>query len=348
MKKSWWYLIALAVLTLLPIQQAAAQCVATADGTGIKVVDLIAGQNQLAGTIAIEVVGNNLVVTYNTTGCWELVEAHLWVGSSLADMPQTNKGNPKVGNFPYQSGDITGQTEYNFNVSLNLLNFSCDEDDESDDTTYFVAAHAAVRCADGTGGYTGETAWGDGRRFVDKGNWGTYSTITLTCDCNGTGGPGEDCETAFAYNGDDPGTCFLQIDLDGDGEGDFNRWGWTIGPLAESDETRYYDIYAGAGQCDITKGTRVGKLMVSYFDGVASVVYMLDLDNEWLITEVHTYVGNNILPQKSGNYTVAPGQYPHQAKSASGIKTTVAYVVEDLSGDIYVVAHAVVCKEADE
>jgi hypothetical protein len=58
--------------------------------------------------------------------------------------------------------------------------------------------------------------------------------------------------------------------------------------------------------------------------------------------ETHLYVGNNVLPKKNGSYTVSPGQYPysHDLNNAE----TDQYEVTGLSGAIYVVAHAVVCR----
>lgn len=73
---------------------------------------LFAGQAIDSGTVSAEVVGSNLEVLYTTTNGWELTEAHLWVGSTKADMPQTRKGSPIPGRFPYNSGDITGVTSH--------------------------------------------------------------------------------------------------------------------------------------------------------------------------------------------------------------------------------------------
>lgn len=127
------------------------------------------------------------------------------------------------------------------------------------------------------------------------------------------------CETAFART-NDGSNCFI-------GNG-FNRWGWSIGPLAEGTEETY-EIYAGAGQCDISKGTLVGTVDISYVDGNVSVTY--NIDDSIVVSETHTYAGNDMFPtQKNGKPTVAPGQFTIQ---------------EDLSGEIFVIAHAVVCGE---
>ncbi|WP_190808478.1 hypothetical protein [Flagellimonas sp. S3867] len=129
------------------------------------------------------------------------------------------------------------------------------------------------------------------------------------------------CETAFARetNGDN---CFI--------DNGFKRWGWTIGPISDG-HNESYEIYAGAGKCDISKGTFVGTVDVSYIGGEVEVAYNF-LDGV-VVNETHTYAGNTMFPtNKKGKTTVAPGQYSIQ---------------EDLGDEIYVIAHAVVCEEED-
>ena len=143
--------------------------------------------------------------------------------------------------------------------------------------------------------------------------------------------PEPDCETAYAY-GDDLATCFLDIP-----GVESNNWGWSNGPI--SDPSSYsWDIYAGAGQCDITKGTLVGTLDVDYSGGTCTVTY--NIDGDFTLEETHLYVGNDILPKKNNKWTTAPGQFP-----LSGGDT---FTIDGLSGDIYVVAHSVVCGDYDE
>jgi hypothetical protein len=127
------------------------------------------------------------------------------------------------------------------------------------------------------------------------------------------------CDTAFART-TDGSNCFLNTDPD------FKRWGWTIGPLTEGITS--YDVYAGAGQCDINKGELVGTVDVDYSAGNVTVTY--NIDSAYTVEETHTYAGNAMFPtDKKGKPTVAPGQYT---------------IAENLSGEIYVIAHAVVCK----
>jgi hypothetical protein len=234
-------------------------CVKTADSSGIQIKTLYAGQSINTGTVSILVNGDNLDVVYETTDGWELMEAHLWIGSDLAGMPQTRKGNPVIGNFPYHSGDISGQTSYMFSISLADIGFVQNSDESCEVQTFFAAAHAVLRKDNGDSTYQTETGWADGERIVEKGNWATYFSLDLTCDCD-NGGDNGSCETSFAYD-DISGTCFIGADFDNDGQDDgFNRWGWSIGPLLEENYT--YDIYAASGQCDITKGTPVAQIAI--------------------------------------------------------------------------------------
>ncbi|RDY61961.1 hypothetical protein [Flagellimonas nanhaiensis] len=137
--------------------------------------------------------------------------------------------------------------------------------------------------------------------------------IPYTLECPSSGG----CETAYA-RGNDGNNCFM--------DNGFSKWGWSIGPLSEgTDES--YEIYAAAGQCDINKGELVGTVEVEYADGSVTVTY--NIDSSYTVSETHTYAGNDMFPLgKNGKPTVAPGQFT---------------IEEGLSGDIYVIAHAVVC-----
>ncbi|MDL1979438.1 MAG: hypothetical protein LWX52_15350 [Deltaproteobacteria bacterium] len=317
-----------------------AACVAAEGGIQTKI--LYAGQTIEAGSVTMEVVDTYLVVTYETSGDWELVEAQMWVGNDISDMPQTRQGNPKIGNFPYNS-EIENPFSHSYSIPLTLLGFTC----PSEDVAYFVAAHATVQLTDGSGNVIQtETGWADGSRFVERGMWGTFSTVTLTCNCDDPGVAGQ-CETAFAYSGGtneedgDITNSFLDIDEDGDGNGDFNRWGWSNGPVGHGIYT--WDIYAGAGQSDITKGTLVGTLTVDYNESTATVTFNMTPGSGYYMDENHLYVGNEILARDVNNeFTVAPGQYPtiHDELNSA---TSDSYIIEGLSGDIYVVAHATVC-----
>lgn len=142
-------------------------------------------------------------------------------------------------------------------------------------------------------------------------------------------------ETAYAYGGD-YATCFMDIE-----NLSSNKWGWSNGPLGEGEYE--FDMYAGAGQCDLDKGTLVGKLLVDYSGGTANVTFQMTetsdfTDDLYTMTSTHLYVGNDILPEKNGSYTDAPGQYGN-VDSHDNV-TEFSYSIDGLSGDIYVVGHA--------
>ncbi len=286
--------------------------------------DLIAGQNIDSGDVCLEVVGENLVVTYTTMDGWELTEAHLWVGENLADMPQNKKGNPKIGLFPYQSGDITGQTYYAFTVPLvelggpDYMTYLCNK-------TFYIAAHAAVQKPDGYGGYQTETGWASGDQIVDQGSWAMYFTFQFIC--GGTPPPPpENCETAFALGDvelwDIPGEDGLPIT---------NRWGWQITvPIGSSFST---PIYAGAAQNDPSKGTYVGDLLVNY-DGISVTVEFVMIA-PFTMNETHLYVGDVYID------TGAPGLFGNLHDLDSAVYDS--YTIYISADPIYIVAHAVVC-----
>jgi hypothetical protein len=151
-------------------------------------------------------------------------------------------------------------------------------------------------------------------------------TVSITTQCQ----PAVTCGTAYAYHAD-YATCFLDIG--------FTKWGWTNGPLGSG--SYEFELWAGAAGCDISKGTLVGWLSVDYDGSTAIVTYNMYEGN--YMTATHLYVGNDRLPKnKKGKETVAPGQYPYGHDPLNNV-TTDSYTVTGLSGNIYVVAHGVVC-----
>lgn len=133
------------------------------------------------------------------------------------------------------------------------------------------------------------------------------------------------CETAYAYGeGASLQTlCFLDIpNVQG------ANWGWTnqIGP-----GTYNWPIYAGAGQCDITKGTLVGNLNVVYAAGTATITFQPDAGVTF--GDFHVWVGTNgnMLPSRNGKWITSPGSYNHKGMNP--------VVVNGLGGNIWIAAH---------
>ena len=137
-------------------------------------VPLLAAQDMEVGTVIVQSDETEVCVTYFLNEDYVdmglgLYEAHLFIGSSVDDIPQT-KGNrwgtnPIPGLFPYQEY-LDGVPCVSFCVSFDDLGLTTDD-------TLVIAAHAVV------GQYVDdvlmtETAWGEGDRFNQRGNWGMY------------------------------------------------------------------------------------------------------------------------------------------------------------------------------
>ncbi|MCM8567746.1 T9SS type A sorting domain-containing protein, partial [Gramella jeungdoensis] len=186
-----------------------------------------------------------------------------------------------------------------------------------------------------SGGFTGLEA---GAYFItadsDNGcEFGSVEVTLLEPQCI-------ECETAFAYDSE-TGICF---DNYPDLIPNDSRWGWTNYYSEAGDYT--LDLYAGAGQCDITKGTLVGAVnIIDNEDGTIDVQFIADPG--YAMSSVHLYVGCEPLPyKKKGNnyeYTVAPGQYPQNPNGNIGYVTD--YTIEniDVNGDFYVIGHVDIC-----
>jgi len=144
----------------------------------------------------------------------------------------------------------------------------------------------------------------------------------------------KECETAFAKKSWEPMTfCFL--------ESGFNRWGWTNGPITDVHAKSTYYLYAGAAQCNADKDKMVGVVEIFYVDGTARVEF--SMYDGYTMSETHLYIGNDMFPKdNNGDDTVAPGLFPYKHENLTGA-TTDTYVISGLSGNLYVIAHAVVC-----
>ena len=166
---------------------------------------LWAGQNIDAGTVSVAVEGENLVITYETKDGWELTETHLAVAHTLEGIPQTKKGNPIPGQFPYKHENLPGITNDSYTIPLSELMVECDD-------VLYIAAHASLRKMVSGGEYQTETGWGNGVNFPGK-NWATYFTVTI--ECEPVPPPEPNCETAWAFGN----YTFI-------GEGISTKWGW--------------------------------------------------------------------------------------------------------------------------
>ncbi len=128
---------------------------ASTDCPCVEVVDLIAGQHTDVGDVTITRDGDELCVKYETTGSWLICETHVHIGGSIWDIPQTRKGNPKIGRFDFNDSHDPGVSTFEICVDLDELGLA-------NDNSLAIAVHAVVK---NTCSYREETAWGEGCDF---------------------------------------------------------------------------------------------------------------------------------------------------------------------------------------
>jgi len=150
-----------------------------------------------------------------------------------------------------------------------------------------------------------------------------------------------------------------------------SAWGWTNYFDAEAFEFGpvVMDLYAGAGQNDITKGMVVGNVTVAWNGTCVTVTYAIDPDlpYDYTLTEAHLWIGKDPLPtweevtrgrskgKKPGTTTTtivstaAPGQFPYNPEIADdGLSATFKLCEGDEGVDFvfadgfWVAAHGVV------
>lgn len=185
-------ILTLCVLALLSV-------VASAETT----VDLLAGQDIVAGTVTVTVIDDGeelwLCVTYDTYDTeednWKLVETHFAI-TAIAEfpdgIPQTKKGNPKVGHFPYGDDELGEYVDGNLvggEDSYNECDLLSELGVEVGDTVY-IAAQASLLNLDNIIDYVPETdpavpiyqqetGWGEGTEFADDRNWAMYFELVI-------------------------------------------------------------------------------------------------------------------------------------------------------------------------
>ena len=127
---------------------------------------LMAGQHHVAGSVTVDIVGDNLVITYTATGDWTIGTTHLSIGNCDEDWaPTTGSGNPQIGHFEYTEPFSATPQEVVYIIPIADLG-----------DNYCFAAHAEVEGPDG-----GETAWAEGTEF-DGNSWAMFVEAFLS-DC---------------------------------------------------------------------------------------------------------------------------------------------------------------------
>jgi len=153
-----------------------------------------AGKFTDCGDLTVEVDGDNLLVTYETTGGWEMTECQLYVETT----PPTDS-TPGQMEYKYEPGEPF--TSYTFEIPMTQFPFW------GSDGCLYIAAHAAVRLLTGYDGdgnpiYQTETAWSWPGTQEDGGtpfgtNWARYFQVCFTWDYFGGDPTDGYCETAW-------------------------------------------------------------------------------------------------------------------------------------------------------
>ena len=165
------------------------------------------------------------------------------------------------------------------------------------------------------------------------------SLKTETSDVNG-------CETAFAKfidicefdgyvfasNSNSNPEGYPTLDLSP------GRWGWAAN-IAPGWWQEKFELWAGAGKNDTSKGVHVGNVIVRSVSatGLLRVTYKIFPD--YTMSELHIYA-NDLKPT-----TIAPGQFGFTKEFSPGTDSfTYDFNVKDTDGDgVWVIAHAVIC-----
>ena len=160
------------------------------NGFGFWESAFMAGQSIEAGTITICNDYENVYVTFATKDGWQMGKTHLFIGPKEILLNPENgyvnkQGSPKNGHFPYGETFDPTVTEWVFTLPLIDLyamfygELAPDFYAEKATICPVVAAHAEVMKQIGTTEegepvWQTETAWGEGKKFVKKGNWSMY------------------------------------------------------------------------------------------------------------------------------------------------------------------------------
>ena len=138
--------------------------------------------------------------------------------------------------------------------------------------------------------------------------------------------------TAWAYSPNSDGSVNSNISTEfcNNSAINGNNWGWVNGTYSESTNEVILNVIAGAGGCDLDKGTYVGTFSFTYENGELDYTLDLTVDNDF--KELQIYASTAML---SSN---APGLFPTKIDLDSDINPTTGKIT-GLSGSIYIAVH---------
>ncbi|MFN4762641.1 hypothetical protein ACKGJN_05905 [Gillisia sp. Q332] len=106
---------------------------------------------------------------------------------------------------------------------------------------------------------------------------------------------------------DDPntgcGTAFMFGDTEIKDISKSNRWGWAENFNTADGTSQTFDFWRGAGQNDLSKGTKAGEVTITATGN--QVEFDIDLEPGFTISDLHVYLSE----ENPGNIAKSPGQY---------------------------------------
>ena len=277
-------------------------------------INIMAGQFTNSGTILVENDATNLYVTYKALDNWYFSEVHLYVGT-FANVPSQN-GNPIPGQFPYKKTFNPLVQTYTFTIPISSIILDANK-------CFYIAAHSSMKkIVNGTVIRT-ETGWAGDIKFPGK-NWATYFSYCLRTCTTPPPVVTTTCDTAYMYGN----YTFNSLGIS-------EKWGWATFYDNTQNGTYTYNLYAGAGQNDISKGYLAGIVNVT-IQGTNVSVEINATNPGTVFTETHVYLSD------SPPTTAAPGQFENQHTLNN---TTLDNYSLTYSGDgtFWLIVHAGVC-----
>jgi len=277
------------------------------------------------GTVTVGNDAENLYITYALTGDWTInsvgdkwkIGVHAFVGSQ-AELLKTHEGIEFLtdetvhlweNNLPYKyEPSSPGLKEYTFTIPRTLITENCP----------YIIALVDIRNS-----VTNQVITDLSAKPLTKCVAFYFKYCLQYCKC----------ETAYAKAPEPQSTCFLTLS-----GVNSNNWGWSN--KVEAPGTYEWPIWAGAGQCNTSKATEVGKLKVVYDGKYVNVSY--NLNNGFHLTETHLWIGKDYLNNKNGKYITAPGQFGNMHEGLLGASSD-SYGPIEISAPFYIAAHSGVC-----
>ena len=186
--------------------------------------------------------------------------------------------------------------------------------------------------------------------FVAVLSWCVESYISnKEGDANCTHCEKEECETAYAYDSENPLRNFCLIEFGAD------EMGWAVlnfnlnkdfGVNNNKHTEITLDLYAGATDCNLDSGMIVGELILSYKPmndkHILTMTYVVD--EPYYFTQVNGYAGYALLPfNDAGVHTTIPKDFPRSYSNEDGLGSySFVFVIEDPNENFNIIGHSVV------